>query len=221
MDKRFEKRLELAANPRMRKRHGKKPRKFVRAKSHVAAVVGEILDGATSGGGRIYHPNPYVMARDAIDAAAAPVVAVHHLAIAAAMDGVEAVKKRMGKKERMAKLEKRRKYYAAAAERREEMREQIRAARPKPLNPCPTPEALVAAYHRRREGDEWKVFGELMIDLEEHVRREYEISGNKFTGSAGGVKEWLKANCPLLAAHYSTSQHYKRLAQDYHTQVNG
>jgi len=51
-----------------------------------------------------------------------------------------------------------------------------------------------------------------MIDLEEHARREYSIRGNKFTGSVGGVKDWLKENCPILAAHYSTCQRYKRLA---------
>jgi len=221
MDKRFEKRLELAANPRMRKRHEKKPRKFARAKSHVEAVVRDML--AEGGGdGRIYHPNPVVMSDNIAGSVFAPAMAVRDLAIAAAMDGVEAVKKRMGKKERMKKLAKRRTYYAAENERRAEQREAIRAARPEPTNPCPTAEELIDAYRRRREGDEWKRFGELMIDLEEHARREFAFSGGRFTGSAGGVKEWLKAKCPLLAAHYSTCQRYKRLAQDdFATQVNG
>jgi len=221
MDKRFEKRLELAANPRMRKRHEKKPEKFVRPSSHTAAALGEILDAATEGGGTFYDPNPHVMARRGVDAAMAPVMALHRLAVAAAMDGVEAVKRRMGKKERMRKLAKRRTYYAAENERRAEQREQIRAARPAPANPCPTAEALNEAYARRRESEEWQQrFGTLMIDLEEHARREYAFTGNRFTGSAGGVKAWLKEKCPILAAHYSTCQRYKRLAQDSATQVN-
>jgi len=224
MDKRFEKRLELAANPRARKHHAKAKPKFVRAKSHVAAVLHDML-GPTGyedapRGGRIYDPNRNIMAKNTIDALAAPLLAAEQLAIAAAMDGVDAVKAKVVEHKRKKNLPKRQKYYAAAAERREEMREQIRAARPAPTNPCPTPEALVAAYHRRREGDEWLRFGELMIDLEEHAQREYAITGNKFTGSAGGVKDWLKAHCPLLAKHYATCQRYKRLAQDYHTQVN-
>jgi len=226
MDKRFERRLELAKNPRARKCHAKASPKFERPGSNVAAVIEDMLgptgdEDLPARGEEIFAMNPHQMARNIGGAVAGPLLLAHHVAVAAAMDGVDAVKARVAEHKRKKNLPKRRKYYAAAAERREEMREQIRAARPAPLNPCPTPEALVEAYRRRREGDEWLRFGELMIDLEEHVRREYAITGNKFTGSSGGVKDWLKANCPLLAKHYSTSQRYKRLAQDYHTQVNG
>jgi len=217
MDKHFERRLEKAKNPRARRRNEKRPRKFVRAKSHVEAVMRDML--AEGGGdGRIFDPNPVKMSDNIAGSVFAPAMAVRDLAIAAAMDGVEAVKKRLGKKERMKKLAKRRKYYAAAAAKREERREQIRAATPKPANPCPTAKALNEAYARRRESEQWQLrFGTLMIDLEEHARREYAIAGNKFTGSSGGVKDWLKDHCPVLAAHYSTCQRYKRLAQDYHT----
>jgi len=218
MDKKFERRLERAKNPRARKRNGKKPVKFVRPSSHVAAVAGEMLDSATSGDWRNYHPTPYQMAHDVADAMFAPATVVRNLAIAAAMDGAEAVKKRMGKKDRMRKLEKRRKYYAAEAERRERQREAIREATQEVACTCPTPAALEEAYRRRRESEAWQLrFGTLMIDLEEHARRAYAITGNRFTGSAGGVKDWLKENCPILAAHYSTCQRYKRLAQDYGT----
>jgi len=83
---------------------------------------------------------------------------------------------------------------------------------------CPTPEELTEAYLRRRENEDWQLrFGMLMIDLEEHARRTYAITGNKFTGSSGGVKDWLAKYCPLLAEHYATCQRYKRLAQDYST----
>jgi len=218
MDKYFERRLEAAKNPRARKRNAKAKAKFVRPKSHVEAVVGEILDGATSGGGRIYDPNPVKMSGNIAGAVFAPAMAVRNLAVAAALDGAEAVKKRMGKGERMRKLEKRRKYYAADAERRERQREAIREAMPEVACACPTAAELEEAYRRRRESEAWQLrFGTLMIDLEEHARRAYAITGNKFTGSSGGVKAWLKEKCPLLAAHYSTCQRYKRIAQDYST----
>jgi len=217
MDKNFERRLELAKNPRARKRNGKNPVKFVRPKSHIGAVMRDML-AEDGGNGRIFDPNPVRMSDNIAGSVFAPAMAVRNLSIAAAMDGVAAVKKRMGKKERMKKLEKRRKYYAAAAAKREERRKQIIAARPAPENPCPTPAELNEAYARRRESEEWQFrFGTLMIDLEEHTRRTYAIAGNKFTGSSGGVKDWLKDRCPILAAHYSTCQRYKRLSQDYHT----
>ncbi|MBR3924230.1 MAG: hypothetical protein IKJ45_14015, partial [Kiritimatiellae bacterium] len=112
-------------------------------------------------------------------------------------------------------LEKRRAYYAAEAAVRQSRKEAIECARPAPENPIPSPAELTEAYVRRRESEEWKVrFGTLMIDLEEHVRRSYILAGNKFTGSAGGVKEWLKRECPILASHYSTCQRYKRMLQD-------
>jgi len=213
MDRKFERRLMLAQNPRARKRNAKAKKKFVR-RSNVANALDEMTRG---GDGRIFDPNPHRMACNGVGAALAPALVSAQLAIAAVQD-VAAAGRRMGKKERMRKLEKRRKYYAAEAAKREERRKQIRAATAEPKNPCPTAEALAEAYRRRRESEEWQLrFGRLMIDLEEHARRRYAIAGNKFTGSSGGVKEWLKEKCPLLAAHYSTCQRYKRLAQDYDT----
>jgi len=221
MNRNFEKRLEAAKNPRARRRNAKRKQKFLRPKSHVGAVMRDMFGSVgyedAPCGNRLFNVNPHQMARDVIGATVGgPLLAVHHLAVAAAMDGVDAVKKRMGKRERMETLAKRRAYYAAEAAVRAERREQIRAARPEPANAFPTPDALVEAYQRRRESEEWQLrFGTLMIDLEEHVRRTYEISVNRFTGSSGGVKDWLKKKCPLLAKHYSTCQRYKRLAQDY------
>jgi len=215
MDKRFEKRMALAQNPRARKRNGKAKRKRVR-RSHVGIVMEELLGGG--GDGRIFDPNPVRLGCNGVGAAMAPVLVAEQLAVAAAQDGIAAVKKRIDRRKRQKKLAKRRKYYAADAERRERQRAAIRAAKPEVACECPTPEALTEAYLRRRESDEWLLrFGTLMIDLEEHARREYAIAGNKFTGSSGGVKEWLKEKCPRLAAHYSTCQRYKRLAQDYCT----
>jgi len=213
MDKQFEKRMMRAKNPRARRRNGKAKAKFVR-RSNVGNVLDEIANAPERG---LLGAGPWKATVDLAATSVLPIAVAEQLAIAAVQDGVAAVKKRMGKKKRWLALEKRRKYYAAAAVKREEMRAQIRAAMPKPAHRCPTAQELIEAYLNRREGEEWqRRFGELMIDLEEHARREYAITGNKFTGSAGGVKEWLKERCPLLAKHYATCQRYKRLAQEYY-----
>lgn len=216
MEKRFAKRMEKAQNPRARKHNGKSPTKFVRPSSHVGSVLSDLTSDKDVGGSmRIYHPNPVVTNMNVAEVAFAPVKAAEMLAIAAVQDGIDSVRSRLGAKEKKLKTEKRRKYYATDAARREEQREMIRAARPPVTCACPTPKEIEEAYARRRESEEWKVrFGELMIDLEEHVRREWQITGNKFSGSSGGVKDWLKENCPHLAKHYATCQRYKRLAQE-------
>jgi len=224
MNRQFEKRLERAKNPRARKYNVKRPKKFVRPSSNVAVALSELKEDFKSGRqdvpvSELIFPSH----AEVIEAFTAPMKVVGGLALAVTMDGVEAVKKCLGKKERMKILERRRTYYAAETAKREAQREQIRMARSAPLHPCPTPEMLTEAYLHRRDNDECLLrFGELILDLEEHARREFAFSGNKFTGSAGGVKAWLRANCPLLAAHYSTCQRYKRLVQEYSaTKVNG
>ena len=215
MDKRLAKRLLKAQNPRARKRNAKSETKFVRPSSHVGAVLEEIANVGKVPDAQVPEPHPYALARDLVDASFAPVVGAGLLMIAAAQDGLDAIKSALGRKERMLKTERRRKYYAADAERRARQREMLNAARPPVTCACPTPQQLNEAYVRRRESDEAKErFGELMIDLEEHVRREFKIAGNKFVGSSGGVKDWLKENCPTLAAHYATCQRYKRLVQE-------
>jgi len=213
MNKWFEKCLSRVLHPRARKHNVKRPKKFVRPSSNLAVVLDE-LQHPIDIGGRKSAPAPYIL-KPTLHETLGGVGAVTEIVFAAAMDGVEAVKKQLGKKERMLKLEKRRKYYAAEADKRAERREQLRLAGVEPMNPCPTPMALTDAYIHRRDSDECLLrFGMLMIDLEEHAKRNWQITGNKFTGSCGGVKDWLKENCPLLADHYSTCQRYKRLAQE-------
>jgi len=213
MNKWFEKCLTRVLHPRARKHNVKRSKKFVRPSSNLAVVLDE-LQHPIDIGCRKPAPAPYML-KPTLHETLGGAGAVAAIAFAAALDGVEAVKKQLGKKERMLKLEKRRRYYAAEAEKRAEQREQLRQAAVEPANPCPTPTALTEAYLHRRDSDECLLrFGELMIDLEEHVRRTWQVTGNKFTGSSGGVKDWLKDNCPLLADHYSTCQRYKRLAQE-------
>ena len=218
MDKRFEKRLATAKNPRVRK-HNRKPsfaRKFKRPSSNVEAFLSDLEADGKSPDRRItgFDDPLYAKRLDLVDAAAAPVTLAAGLAFAAIEDGIEAVERRLKKKARLAALEKRRKYYAAEKARRAKQREQIQAAKPAPEHPCPTPEVLMAAYCRRHENDERaRIFGGLMIDLEEHERRQYQFEDKRLTKSTKGVKEWLQKNCPILAEHYQVCQRYKRIAQ--------
>jgi len=216
MDKQFEKRMERAKNPRVRKHNVKRPPKLKRPTSNVESFINEL----TNDHGVHFRPEPFSQRIYSLDSKTAqmleaPAKAAVGLAVAATMDGIDAVKEQLGKRARMHKLEMRRKYYAAETAKREAQREQIRAAQAAPANPCPTPEMLIDAYlHRRDTPDSPQHFGELMIDLEEHARRAFAFADNRISGSSGGVKDWLKENCPLLAAHYSTCQRYKRLAQE-------
>jgi len=213
MNKYFEKRLARVLHPRARKRNKKRPTKFVRPSSNLAAVLYELQHPIDIG--RHQRVMPYGGETAATKFCHELGGTIGALTVAAALDGVDAVKYQLGKKERMLKLERRRQYYAAETEKRTAQREQLRLATVEPINPCPTPEALTDAYLHRRDSDECLLrFGMLMIDLEEHAKRNWQITGNKFTGSSGGVKDWLKENCPLLADHYSTCQRYKRLAQE-------
>ena len=209
----FERRLAKAKDVRLRKHRTKSKKKFRRAASQMEAFLQELSED-------VRHAPPVSLGRCSgtdlgVAATLGPVAFAEGLAVAAVQDGVENVGKLLTLKARRAALKKRRTYYEAENAKRRSWSEEIRKAIPKPLHRCPTPSALEEAYARRRESSEWMLrFGELMIDLEEYARREYEISGNKFTGSSGGVRDWLKKRCPLLAKHYWTCQRYKRMAQD-------
>lgn len=219
MEKKFERRLEKVKNPRMRK-HNRKPsfaRKVSKPTSHVEAFLQEVSDDyrRAPDSGPLFTGNASRDAIELIGATAAPLFVAEGLAIAAVKDGVDKVKEIAARKARREALEKRRKYYKADAARREAQREIVRAAAVGPSNRCPTPAELTDAYlHRRESAEAIERFGTLMIDLEEYAKRVYDITGNKFTGSSGGVKDWLKQHCPLLAQHYATCQRYKRMAQD-------
>ena len=142
MDKRFEKRLAAAKNPRVRK-HNRKPsfaRKFKRPASNVEAFLSDLEADGKNPDMRItgFDDPLYAKRLGLVDAAAAPVTLAAGLAFAALEDGIEAVERRLEKKARMAALEKRRKYYAAEKARRSKQREQIQAVKPAPEHPCPT-----------------------------------------------------------------------------------
>ena len=215
MDKYFKRRLLLAKNPRCRRHNRKHVPSEKAPRSHVEAFLDELAndvehvpDTPLSMGSSAYGRNL------AAGVVTAPVIVAGGMAFAAVADGIDATKELLSRRERAVALKKRRKYYSKDAERRQQNREIVCAAMKPPEHACPTPDELEDAYLRRKEADGELRFGTLMIDLEEHVHRKFKISGNKFTGSSGGVRDWLLANSPLLAKHYSTCQRYKRMAQD-------
>ena len=213
----LQKLIERAKHPRWRKRHKRRPPKFVRPSSNVQAVLLEMEEDWK-------HPPPcpngfddplYAHRLDGLSAVGGVLMTAEKLAIAAGMDCAEKLCELKDRKKRQALLERRRSYYERENEQRRSERKLIREAVLMPENRHPTPTELTEAYLRRRESDEWtERFGTLILDLEEHERRIVVTEGNRFTGSTGGVKAWLAANCPLLAAHYQTCQRYKRLVQD-------
>lgn len=211
MYKDYARRLTLAQDARLRKHHAKpgSKKKFSRPSSHLESFLDELSEDVRGA------PESPTRQRDLYLAPVALAGVAEGMAVAAAQDVADKTKKVLTARARRAALKKRRSYYAAENAKRKEWNRQIKKAVPRPLHACPKPSALKEAYLRRRESEEWKVrFGELMVDLEEHARRSYEISGNKFTGSSGGVKEWLAKHCPILAKHYATCQRYKRIVQD-------
>jgi len=217
MDTRFERRLLKAKNPRLRKHNAKPAPKLTKPASHVDAFLNELSEDIKSApiGAPFWNQHPYAIEKDVASTIAAPLTLAEGLAISAAQDGIDAIKRKLKEKEKEEALAKRRTYYAAEAAVRQAKRDQLEQSRPAPQHPCPTPAELIEAYNHRHESEEWKVrFGTLMIDLEEHVRRTYVHVGNKFSGSAGGVKEWLARECPTLARHYSTCLRFKRKLQD-------
>ena len=107
-------------------------------------------------------------------------------------------------------------YYARDnARRRALAAERRRIARRTTVNPCPTPEALCAAFAVRGESPEAKVrLGGLLEDLECYVDNCLRFGpGGEIIGRNGGVKAWLREHAPGLSGHYKTLMHYKALAK--------
>ncbi len=83
------------------------------------------------------------------------------------------------------------------------------------LNPCPTPEALRAAYAARGASPEAKIrLGGLLEDLECYVDNCLRFGPDgEILGRNGGVKAWLREHVPELFEHYKTLMRYKALAK--------
>ena len=101
------------------------------------------------------------------------------------------------------------------ARRRALTAERRRIARRTTVNPCPTPEALCAAFAARGESPEAKVrLGGLLEDLECYVDNCLRFGPDgEIIGRNGGVKAWLREHAPELSGRYKTLMRYKALAK--------
>ncbi len=107
-------------------------------------------------------------------------------------------------------------YYARDnARRRALAAERRRIVRRTTVNPCPTPEALCAAFAARGESPEAKIrLGGLLEDLECYVDNCLRFGPDgEIAGRNGGVKAWLREHAPGLSGHYKTLMRYKALAK--------
>ena len=101
------------------------------------------------------------------------------------------------------------------ARRRALTAERRRITRRTTVNPCPTPEALCAAFAARGASPEAKVrLGGLLEDLECYVDNCLRFGPDgEIIGRNGGVKAWLREHAPELFGRYKTLMRYKALAR--------
>ena len=107
-------------------------------------------------------------------------------------------------------------YYAQEKARREALAaERRRTGGRRTTNPCPTREAILDAWVRRRESHEAAVrFGSMVHDLECYVDNSLlRDEAGAIVGRRGGVKAWLQENIPALYVRYTTVMRYKAMAK--------
>ena len=107
-------------------------------------------------------------------------------------------------------------YYARDNARRRALAAERRKIRRRAtVNPCPTPEALRAAFAARGESPEAKVrLGGLLEDLECYVDNGLRFGPDgEILGRNGGVRGWLREHAPELFERYKTLMRYKSLAR--------
>ena len=107
-------------------------------------------------------------------------------------------------------------YYVRDNARRRALAAERRAVtRRTTTNPCPTSEALRAAFAVREASPEAKIrLGGLLEDLECYVDNCLRIgSDGEILGRNGGIKAWLRENTPELFERYKTLMRYKSLAR--------
>jgi hypothetical protein len=120
---------------------------------------------------------------------------------------------------RVAKLkaaERRPRYYAAENERRRALAAERRKIRARTTtNPCPTREAVLDAWNRRRDSHEAAIrFGSLLEDLECYLDNSLRRDENGvIVGRNPGVKGWLCDNLPEILDKYTTAMRYKAAAK--------
>ena len=120
---------------------------------------------------------------------------------------------------RVAKLkaaERRPRYYAAENERRRALAAERRRIRARSTtNACPTSEAILEAWNRRKDSHEAAIrFGSMLEDLEcyldNSLRRDED---GVIIGRNPGIKGWLCDNLPEIYEKYTTAMRYKAAAK--------
>jgi len=117
---------------------------------------------------------------------------------------------------RLKAAERRPRYYASENERRRALAAERRKIRARTTtNACPTREAVLEAWKRRRDSHEAAIrFGSLLEDLECYLdnslrRDEHGV----IVGRNPGVKGWLCDNIPEILDKYTTAMRYKAAAK--------
>lgn len=96
--------------------------------------------------------------------------------------------------------------------------ERRKCTRRSTLAVCPTPGEIRTAWHFRNVSEENRIrLGGLLMDLECYVDNSLKTIVRrglpKIVGRNGGMKAWLRENCPELVSHYKTLQRIKGLAK--------
>ena len=109
-------------------------------------------------------------------------------------------------------------YYAAENARRQELAKERRKIRKRTtINRAPTPEALRAQWARvKKSPRDMLIFGSMLEDLEAYVDNSLvRDEEGQIVGRKGGIKEWLRDNCPELWAKYSSVMRFKAMAKKF------
>ena len=120
---------------------------------------------------------------------------------------------------RVAKLkaaERRPRYYAAENERRRALAAERRRIRARSTtNACPTREALLDAWNRRKDSHEAAIrFGSMLEDLECYLDNSLRRNEDGvIIGRNPGIKGWLCDNLPEIYEKYTTAMRYKAVAK--------
>ena len=120
---------------------------------------------------------------------------------------------------RVAKLkaaERRPRYYAAENERRRALAAERRKIRARATtNACPTREAILVAWNRRKDSHEAAIrFGSMLEDLECYLDNSLRRSEDGvIIGRNPGIKGWLCDYLPEIYEKYTTAMRYKAAAK--------
>ena len=109
-------------------------------------------------------------------------------------------------------------YYAAENARRQELARERRKIRKRTtINRAPTPEALRSQWARvKKSPRDMLIFGSMLEDLEAYVDNSLvRDEEGQIVGRKGGIKEWLRDNCPELWAKYSSVMRFKAMAKKF------